>query len=246
MKRVVIVQARMGSSRLPGKVLMDLDGRPMLSQQLSRLRRCERADDIVVATTRHATDDPIVELCRREDCRWFRGSESDVLERYLGAAHDAQAELVVRVTADCPLIDPGLVDRVVAELETHSHDADYASNIVDRTYPRGLDTEAFFIDTLERVARMATSAPSREHVTHFILQEQPNLFAIRSITDGKNNSDLRWTVDVDEDLRMVRRLYAAMGPAVTSMDYNSILAMARARPDITNLNAHVNQKPLAT
>src|SRR5262249_34216934 len=119
MKRVIIVQARMTSTRLPGKVLMDLAGRPMLAQQLNRIKHCTAVDEIVVATTTNSTDEPIVELARQEGVAWFQGSEHDVLARFVGAARQTQADVVVRVTADCPLIDPHIIDTVIHELVSH-------------------------------------------------------------------------------------------------------------------------------
>src|SRR5689334_23239198 len=151
MRRVVIVQARMTSTRLPGKVLMDLEGKPVVERQLERLRRCRQADEVVWAVTTNADDDPLVELADRLGVRWYRGSEDDVLSRYLGAAREAEADLVVRVTSDCPLIDAAEVDAVIEGL--HAQD-DYASNFLERRLPRGLETEALWRDTLERTARM--------------------------------------------------------------------------------------------
>src|SRR5437870_2467480 len=144
----------MTSSRLPGKVLMDLEGRPMLAQQVRRVRCCQHVDAVVVATTVNAVDDSVADLAQRERVGCFRGSEHDVLERFVGAARDARADLIVRLTADCPLADPEVIDRVVAELEDASGEYDYASNVLERTYPRGLDTEAMFRDVLERTHRM--------------------------------------------------------------------------------------------
>lgn len=143
MKRVIIVQARITSTRLPGKVLMDVAGRPMLSQQLRRLKQCRMADDIVIATTTNRGDGRIVDLARQEGVGWFCGSESDVLARFVGAARQTQADAIVRVTADCPLIDPHVTDRVIGELIGHASECDYASNILQRTFPKGLDVEAF-------------------------------------------------------------------------------------------------------
>ena len=173
MKRVIVLQARMTSTRLPGKVLMDVAGRPMLAQQLRRLARCKQADEILVATTTNATDDPVVAVARAEGARWFRGSETDVLARYVEASREAKADLVVRVTADCPLIDPEESDRVIEALMAHQERCDYASNVVRRTYPQGLDTEAMYADALERLDRLAQSSPAREHVTYFILNDHP-------------------------------------------------------------------------
>lgn len=230
MKRVIIIQARMTSTRLPGKVLMDLAGRPMLTQQLRRLKNCRLADDIVVATTTNDADTPLVELAGREEVRWFRGSEQDVLSRYVGAAREARAELIVRVTADCPLIDAEVVDRVIEELGAHDSTCDYASNVIERTFPTGLDAEALFPDTLERVQRLARTASAREHVTLLIYRERPELFLLRSLKDRENNSDLRWTVDTPEDLAYVRRLYEDLGLADRARDYKQVIAHVRQHP----------------
>lgn len=242
MKRVIILQARMTSSRLPGKVLMDLAGRPMLAQQLKRLKRCTQADEIVVATTTNATDDPVVALAQSEDVRWYRGSEMDVLSRYAGAAREAKADVIIRVTADCPLIDPEETDRVIDALLVNRERCDYASNVVERTYPRGLDTEALFADALERVNRLAQSLAAREHVTYFILNQHPELFMIWSVTDSENNSGLRWTVDMEEDLDMVRRLYQEMGLGEQVVPYKEVVRYVLAHPALAALNAHVIQK----
>jgi spore coat polysaccharide biosynthesis protein SpsF len=223
MRKVIIVQARMTSTRLPGKVMREIAGQPMLAQQLRRLKRCVLADDIVVATTPNATDDPVAELSRREQVGCFRGSEEDVLARYAGAAREARADVVVRVTADCPLIDPQVTDRVIDELIRHAADCDYASNVLVRTYPRGLDCEAFFSDALLRVERMAKSGAAREHVTLFIRSERPELFLCRSVEDSQNNADLRWTVDTQEDLDFVKILYEELGLGASSLPYLAIL-----------------------
>lgn len=211
MKRVIIVQARITSTRLPGKVMMNLAGRPMLSQQLRRLKQCRRADDIIIATTINSSDNPIVELANTEAVRWFRGDEHDVLSRYIGAAAESSADIVVRVTADCPLIDPEQIDRVIEEIETNSFCCDYAANIIERTFPQGLDTEALFRDALERTFRLAQSKAAREHVTWFIYAERPELFMLHSVVDAEDNSDLRWTVDTAEDFDLVRRVYEETG-----------------------------------
>jgi spore coat polysaccharide biosynthesis protein SpsF len=241
-KRVAVIQARMGSSRLPGKVLMDLGGRPMLSRQIERLRRCPALEEIVIATTREAIDDPLVDLAARESLRVCRGSETDVLARYRQAAEECGADLVVRVTGDCPLLDPEAVGAVVTELERNAGVWDYASNIVERTYPRGLDAEAFFMDTLRRMDRLARSPAAREHVTHFLLRERPELFAVGSIKDREDNSDLRWTVDTPEDLRAVRSIFQGMGLDRRPAGYREIVAYARSHPEVAGLNAHIRQK----
>ncbi len=164
MRTVVILQARVASTRLPGKVLLDVMGRPMLARQIERLLRSTKADEIVVATTDDEADAPLATLADECGVRWYRGDADDVLRRYVNAAQEAAADVVVRTTGDCPLIDPGVLDHVIEELITHHADCDYASNVICRNYPRGLDTEAMFVDVLERMERLAISKPAREHV----------------------------------------------------------------------------------
>jgi spore coat polysaccharide biosynthesis protein SpsF len=242
MRRTVIVQARMTSTRLPGKVLADLEGRPLLERELERLARCERADELVLAVTDAPDDEPLVALARRLDVRWFRGPEHDVLARYAGAAREAGADLVVRVTSDCPLIDPAETDAVIAALEERRETCDYASNRLEPHLPRGLDTEALWRDALERADRMATSRPAREHVTWFCYAERPELFALHSVRRPLEAHDLRWTVDTADDLAMVRRLYAELGLAERPLPAADVVAHVRAHPEIAAINGHVEQK----
>jgi spore coat polysaccharide biosynthesis protein SpsF len=238
-RTVAIVQARMGSTRLPGKVLADIAGATMLARVVRRLRDARRPSEIVVATSTGAEDDAVVVETERLGAGVHRGSGSDVLARFLGAARAFAADVIVRVTADCPLLDPGVVDRVIAAL---TEEVDYASNTHDRSFPRGLDVEAMHRDTLERIARLGTSAAAREHVTAFVM-EQPALFRIAQVGADDDDSDLRWTVDTADDLAMVRRLYAELGLADAARPYREIVAAVRARPELSAGNAHVRQKP---
>jgi spore coat polysaccharide biosynthesis protein SpsF len=239
MHRVVaILQARMTSTRLPGKVLLDLGGRSLLGQELARLRRSKRLTDIVIATTTNATDDALAELAQAERIEIFRGDEHDVLGRYRDAARQFEADVIVRVTGDCPLIDGTVVDSAVDRLEEEP--CDYASNTIDRTYPRGLDVEVFHRDVLERIARLARSVPAREHVTYFLHREQPQLFITRQIRRSEDASDLRWTVDTVEDLDLMRRLFVELNAVNVSTD--ELIARVRQRPDLIALNQHIVQK----
>jgi len=239
MRRVIIVQARMTSTRLPGKVMVHVAGRPMLAQQICRLKECTMADEIVIATTTNLADEPIVDLAHREGVGFFRGSEHDVLGRYVGAARQTQADVIVRITADCPLIDPQITDRVISELINHATECDYASNVIKRTYPRGLDVEAFFFDTLLRMDRLAKSQQAREHVTVFLLSEATEIFLCRSVVDSENNANLRWTVDTEVDLKLIRTLYDALDLGQRMAPYPEILAYVRAHPELTQLNAGI-------
>ncbi len=242
MRRVVVVQARMTSTRLPGKVLMDLDGQPLLERQLARLARCERVDEIVLAVTVNDTDDPLVALADRLGLRWHRGSEDDVLARYVGAAREADADMVVRVTSDCPLIDAGETDAVIGALEVRRDSCDYANNFTEPVLPLGLATEALWRDVLERADRMATSVSAREHVTPFIHSERPELFVAHGVRGSVEAPDLRWTVDTAEDLAMVRRLWAELSLSERDVALTDIVDYVRAHPDIAAINAHVAQK----
>lgn len=239
MRTVAIVQARMGSTRLPGKVMHDLCGDTMLARGIQRLRTASSLADLVIATTTGPEDEVIVLEAKRLDTQVYRGSVHDVLDRYLGAARASNAEAIVRVTSDCPLIDPGVVDRVVAKL---TGAIDYASNTHDiQTFPRGLDVEVFHRDTLERMARMATSKAAREHVTVFV-REQPQVFRTDQLLAETNDSDLRWTVDTDADLTLVRRLYERYSLATRAVDYRDIVRGVRAEPALQAINAHIAQK----
>jgi spore coat polysaccharide biosynthesis protein SpsF (cytidylyltransferase family) len=220
----------MGSSRLPGKVLADVAGRPMLARQIERLRRVPSIDEIVLATSRNPHDDPVVALARRESVRWYRGPEDDVLARFVGAVRETAGEIVVRSTADCPLIDPHVADNVVAALRENATPCDYASNVIKRTYPRGMDVEVLWRDTLLRLDRLAVSASAREHVTTFARWERPDLFLLRSVTDGENHADLRWTVDSVADLRYIQQLWRELD--VDNLSYRELVQQVRSRPEL--------------
>lgn len=244
MSCAIIVQARMTSTRLPGKVLMPVLGKPLLAYELERLQRCQKADSLMVATTVNATDDPVVALCEALDVPVFRGSEADVLERYHGAARQAAAETVVRVTADCPLIDPVIVDHVIARYQTANREAngalDYASNTLARTFPRGLDVEVFSFAGLETAHRQATQPAHREHVTPFFYT-QPERFRLDSIESLENYGEHRWTVDTPEDFELVRRILETLYPVTPDFGLLDVLALLDRNPEWVHLNAHIEQ-----
>ncbi len=180
MKVVAIIQARMGSTRLPGKVLQDLAGEPMLARVVNRAWQAELLDDVVVATTTQSTDDAIAHLCAEHDWLCFRGSEEDVLDRYYRSALAHQADVIVRITSDCPLIEPEIIDRVAQEFLERQPEIDYAYNgLSRRTFPRGLDTEVMRFDVLKRAWHEDLNSTWREHVTPYIYRN-PDLFRIHS------------------------------------------------------------------
>lgn len=211
----------------------------MLARQLERLAACRSIDEIVIATSMDPSDDPIATLASDLSLNVVRGATNDVLSRFVLAARETRAEVVVRVTGDCPLIDPSTTDRVVDELTSHRESCDYTSNVVRRTYPRGLDVEALFVDVLDRLDRLAQTAEDREHVTSAIRSGQPSTFLIRSVEDSSNNSDLRWTVDEERDFILVERLYDELDLARVIAPYQVILHYVREHPELTHLNQDI-------
>jgi len=192
MKTIAIIQARMGSTRLPGKVLADLAGEPMLARVVNRVRRAQTIDDVVIAITNLAQDDVLEQLCAARGWLCYRGSENDVLDRYYQAARQFGAEVIVRITSDCPLIEPGVVDQVVRAYQS-SPRVDYASTALPiRTFPRGLDTEAFGYDLLERLWHQDENPATREHVTQYIYKHLDE-FNTRGVTHSEDLSHWRWT-----------------------------------------------------
>lgn len=221
-----MVQARTGSTRLPGKVLADVGGIPLIAHSLRRLRVAGRVDDVVLATTEHHSDDTLIELAHSEGVGACRGPEHDVLSRVRGAAESTGADAVVRITGDCPLLDPAVVDRVVSALVDPPDHCDFASNVLRRTYPKGLDTEVLWLDTLRRIDALATSPESREHVTWFAYRERPDLFTLRSVEGDEDRSDLDWSVDTADDLERVRSLVAVLDRSDQAMPWRELVDRA--------------------
>jgi spore coat polysaccharide biosynthesis protein SpsF len=238
MKTAAIVQARTGSTRLPGKVLLPLLGKPVLTQVMRRVARARLVDEVVVATTELASDDPIVELGRREGWRVVRGSEMDLLDRYLDAAHAVGADQIVRITSDCPLIDPGLIDDVIAAFRRDG--SDYASNTLEpRTYPRGLDVEVVTLAALEIAGLEDRDPASREHATPFIYR-RPERFRMHGVRNARDLSVHRWTLDTPEDYELIRRVYDQLGR--NDFSWLDALAVVEANPGWSTLNRDVRQK----
>jgi spore coat polysaccharide biosynthesis protein SpsF (cytidylyltransferase family) len=240
MKTIAIIQARMGSNRLPGKVLMDIGGKTALERVVNRLRRSTLLNDILVATTDSAADNAILGECERLCVASFRGSEDDVLDRYYQAAQVCEAEAVVRITSDCPLVDPVLLDETIGAFR--GQQADYASNTIVHTYPRGLDVEIFSRTALERAWAEARNPYEREHVTPYFY-EHPTFFRIASIRAGTDNSHFRWTLDTSDDLKLIREIYSRFGDQDT-FGWQEALALMEREPELGEMNAHILQKSL--
>lgn len=240
MKTLIIVQARMTSTRLPGKVLLPLAGEPMLTRLIERLRRVRRADGIVVATTTNATDDPIAALCAQLGVPCHRGSEHDVLSRYADAARVHGADVVVRITSDCPLIDPALIDQTIAAFDEGG--SDYVSNMLPPTWPYGMAVEVFSAAALAQAHAEATQAAEREHVTPF-LYWHPERYRLRNVASPVDLSQHRWTVDTPEDFELVGRLFDHLMPNHPHFTQADVLALLDQHPDWIAINQHIQQKP---
>lgn len=218
---VAIVQARMSSSRLPGKVLADLAGAPMILRQLERVSRASMIDQIVVATSDDPSDDALAAVVMDAGYGVVRGSLDDVLDRFLLAVEAAGARTVVRITADCPLHSPAVIDEVIGEFAASGRD--YVSNTMEPTYPDGVDVEVVSAEALRAVALLAVDGPEREHVTLGIYR-RPEQFGIGSVRGARDLSDLRWTVDNADDLAFVRSVYDALYAAKPEFELDDVLA----------------------
>jgi len=228
---VAIVQARMSSTRLPGKVLRVVSGRTILGHTVERLKAATLIDKAVVATTTERSDDLIENWCAENGVACYRGSLNDVLDRYYCAARKFSARTVVRVTSDCPLIDPELVDRVIEKFGS----ADYDHVSVGPSYPDGLDAEVFSFDALARAHREARLASEREHVTPYIWKN-PELFRLSTIESEKDLSKLRWTVDDEKDLALVTEIYKGLGTE-TLFHMCEVLEYLASKPGLSEINS---------
>jgi glutamate-1-semialdehyde 2,1-aminomutase/spore coat polysaccharide biosynthesis protein SpsF len=232
---VAIIQARMGSSRLPGKSLAEIEGRPMLWHVIQRVKRARLVDRVVVATSTAPADDAIEKMCREIDIPCHRGSENNVLDRYYHAARAEKAAQVVRITADCPLIDPEVIDQVVRRFQIG--DLDYASNAMVRTHPDGLDTEVFSFSALERAWHEATKDSEHEHVTPYLRSEKFRTANVENTMDF-SRMHYRWTVDEQEDLDFVRVVYRTFRGKENFLTQD-VLQLLQDRPEIEKLNSQI-------
>jgi spore coat polysaccharide biosynthesis protein SpsF len=232
----------MGSTRLPGKALLPIKGKPMLERVVRRVGTARTIDETVVATTTEIRDDAIAEFCGRGLCTVFRGSEEDVLDRYMKAARAFDADVIVRITSDCPLIDQTSIDQTISCFLGSSPRVDYASNTLPpRTFPRGLDVEVMSREALEHAWREDHDLRSREHVTPYIYRH-PESFTLLRVVNDQDRSGYRWTVDTPEDLAFVQAVYDSF----ESEDFgqSEIASLLAKRPELALLNAEIRQKPV--
>ncbi len=241
-RTVAIIQARMGSSRLPGKVMLEIAGQPMLTHVVRRARQAASLDGVVVATTTDPGDDPVADYCRSHEILFYRGDPQDVLDRYYQTAKTFDAREIVRLTADCPLIDPSVIDLVVKRFRHNN--VDFAANRLPppwhRTYPIGLDIEVCTFAALERAWQEADQPHQREHVTPY-LYEEPDRFKILLVDHEPDYGNHRWTVDTVEDLALVREIFARFSPE-EDFSWTAVLALLEREPSLAAINANVRHK----
>jgi spore coat polysaccharide biosynthesis protein SpsF len=244
MKTVAIIQARMSSSRLPGKVLKEAGGRPLLDRMVERVRLAKRIDETVVATTVDPSDDTIAEFCTKADFPVFRGNLMDVLDRYYQASLTYHADIVVRLTGDCPFIDPKLVDETLDLMSNEK--ADFACNRLPppmtRTYPIGLDVEAVTFSALKTAWENAAQKHEREHVMPYFY-EIPGRYKVVKLDYAVDYGALRWTVDTPEDLEFVRAVYAALDNR-NDFSWLDVLKLVQEHPELSKINADVHHKTM--
>lgn len=233
---LAILQARTSSTRLPNKVLAPLLGQPMLARQIERIRKAKELDKLVVATSDDISDEPLVTMCADIGVPCYLGSLDDVLARFHGAcAAHGPANHIVRLTGDCPLADPAVIDRVVRHhLENN---ADYTTNAIQPTWPDGLDIEIMRSSVLQRAYDEARLPSEREHVTPYI-HKQPELFRIEHVKCDRDLSSLRWTVDEPADLAFVSAVYEALYPRNPAFATDDVLALLERRPELAKINGN--------
>jgi spore coat polysaccharide biosynthesis protein SpsF len=244
-KVAAIVQARFGSTRLPGKILKEISNKPMLWHIVNRLFHSKLINQIIIATTTLPDDDQVQEFCETNNISFYRGSSDDVLTRYFETAKFATADVIVRITSDCPVIDPVIVDKMLEMYfeKNRSGKVDYLSNTLVRTYPRGLDTEIFSFDALERAHTEAAQQFEREHVTPYFYNH-PEKFSIKNFMNEKDFSFHRWTVDTEEDFRLIEEIYKALYSKKELFLFEDILKLFEEQPHLININQNVQQKKL--
>lgn len=240
-KTVAIVQARMTSTRLPGKVLLPILGQPLLALQIERMRRARLVDLIVIATTTNASDEPIVDLCKQHALPCFRGSEADVLSRYAQAASVYEADAIMRITSDCPLMEPALMDQAVAKFTQAQGRVDYMSNMLKPSFPCGLAVEVFSSKALRQAHACAVQPAEREHVTPYIYRH-PEQFQLQNFSCDVDLSHHRWTVDTPEDFELVSKIFSALYPDNPQFNMQDVLNLLEKNIAWSSINRHVQQK----
>ncbi|OPY58786.1 MAG: 3-deoxy-manno-octulosonate cytidylyltransferase [Pelotomaculum sp. PtaU1.Bin035] len=242
MRTVAIIQARISSTRLPGKVLLMLADKTVLAHVIERCQGAHLIDEVIVATTTKTADDPIEHEAKKYHIPCYRGSEDDVLRRYYEAAKTHHADKVVRITSDCPVLDPVVMNQVVSRFMDEPV-VDYCSNTLERSFPRGLDTEVFSFDALEKAFIQANKSEEREHVTPYIYKN-PRQFKLRSYENDVDFSNYRWTLDTEADWQLITEIFRFLYTPGQLFYWQKVIQLMQQHPELALINAHVEQKKL--
>lgn len=237
----IVIQVRMASTRLPGKAMLPLVGKPVLLHLLDRLKEVQTAE-LIVATTVQPEDNVIEHLCRSQDIACLRGDEEDVLSRYVTAAQHYQLEIIVRITGDCPLMDPLMVAKMIQQFQQNSYD--YYSNLRPRTFPRGLDCEIFTRDLLQKAFDFRKPDDCPEYVVIPYVNRHENFLRTGNYSSSENYADLRWTLDEQADFKFIQAVYEALYPQKRLFLWHDILKWIEKNPEMRALNAHVRHKSI--
>lgn len=237
-KNLCLIQARTGSTRLPGKVLLPLGGKTVIEQVLARASQAKKIDKVILATTDKKEDDALEKICLNAGIECYRGSETDVLDRYYRAARQFAAENIIRLTGDCPLIDPEIIDEVIGLYENSG--VDYATNVIPPTFPDGLDTEIFSFVALEKAWREAKLASQREHVTVYIWQH-PEIFKQIHLRNDIDLSARRWALDNQEDYEFMKQVFDKLYPVKPDFRLVDLLEFFAKHPEIEKINNMIDR-----
>jgi spore coat polysaccharide biosynthesis protein SpsF len=230
-----IIQARMGSTRLPGKMLIDIVRKNLIQHVIDRVSQSKRIDKLILATTDNPRDALLVDLARKNSLDFFRGSEEDVLDRFYHAAKQFNIKTIVRITPDDPFKDPEVIDKAIEIFLNGKSELDYVTNTLPPTYPIGLDVEVFSFYALEKAWKEAKKPSEREHVTPYIWNH-PEIFRIKNFGLGKDLSHLRWTLDDDRDLQFTREVYQRLYPKKRFFSMEDILKLLEQYPSLIKIN----------
>lgn len=232
-----IIQARMGSTRLPGKVMLDLCGHPVIAHVVNRLNESNFIDKIIIATSLDSNNQPIIDFCKETNIDYFVGSEDDVLDRYYQTAINNKInddDIIIRITSDCPLIDPFVVDKVIEEHISNKND--YTTNVIECTYPDGLDCEVFNFNVLKEAWINANLSSQREHVTLYI-RDNPDKFKLGNVKNNKDLSSLRWTLDEKEDFIFINEVYENLFDNDSFFSMDDIVHLLNEKPELLDINS---------
>lgn len=243
MKIGAIIQARMGSTRLAGKVMKEIKGKTVLQHVIERVQQSKLVDEIVIATTLHERDNAIEKEALKCGVKVFRGSEDDVLSRYYYAAKENGIDIVIRITSDCPLIDPFVIDEIINSYLNGNHEiaTNAGADLSQRTYPRGLDTEVFSFKDLESAFNNAKETYQREHVTPYIYENSKNALFYKNKV---NYSKYRWTLDTEEDFELIYNIYDRLYTGTHNFYLKEIIELFNQEPELYQINEHIEQKKL--